>query len=95
MIELIAAGVAGVVGHQRTKDFVRRRLRYTNVVEKPGIGLFAGAATAVVAGTAITMLPLVGAAAGIVTGVGLGVGVGTGISRGAAQARAGWHPDDG
>ena len=94
MIELIAAGVAGAVGHSRTKDFVRRRLRFTSIVEKPGLGLFAGAATAIVAGTAITMLPFIGAGAGIVTGVGLGLGVGTGISRGAAQARAGWHPDD-
>ena len=94
MLEIIAAGVAGAVGHSRTKDFVRRRLRYTNFVEKPGIGLFAGAATAIVAGTAITLLPLVGPAAGMITGIGLGIGVGTGVSRGASQARAGWHPDD-
>ena len=94
MLEIIAAGVAGAVGHQRTKDFVRRRLRFTSFVEKPGIGLFSGAATAVVAGVAITALPFVGAGAGIVTGIGLGLGVGTGISRGASQARAGWHPDD-
>lgn len=94
MLEIIAAGVAGAVGHARSKDFVRRRLRFTNVVEKPGIGLFTGAATAVVAGTAIAALPFIGAAAGMVTGIGLGIGVGTGISRGAAQARSGWHPDD-
>ena len=94
MLEIIAAGVAGAVGHQKTKDFVRRRLRFTGVVEKPGIGLFAGAATFIVAGVAITALPFVGAGAGIVAGAGLGLGVGTGVARGAAQARSGWHPDD-
>lgn len=94
MLEIIAAGALGAAGHLKSKDFVRRRLKYTNWVEKPGIGLFTGAATAVVAGVAVAALPFIGAGAGMAVGIGMGVGVGTGISRGAQQARDGWHPDD-
>ena len=49
MLDIIAAGVIGVASHVKSKDWVRRKLRYTNIVEKPGLGLFVGAATAVVA----------------------------------------------
>ena len=44
MLEIIAAGALGAVSHLKSKDFVRRRLRYTNVVERPGVGQFTGAA---------------------------------------------------
>jgi hypothetical protein len=94
MLEIIAAGALGAVSHLKSKDFVRRRLRYTNVVERPGVGLFTGAATAIVTGVAVAALPFVGAGAGIAVGVGMGLGVGTGISKGARDAREGWHPDD-
>ena len=94
MLEILAAGVIGAVGHQKTKDFVRRRLRFTGLIEKPGLGLFSGAATFIVTATAITLLPLVGAGVGIAMGVGAGVGVGTGVAIGASQARKGWQADD-
>lgn len=90
MLELIIAGVAGVASYGKSKDWVRRRLRYTSLVERPWLGLFAGAATAVVAAPVVGPLPLVGA----VTAVALGVGVGAGVATGASQARSGWHPDD-
>ena len=44
MLELIGIGVAGAVGiygHLKSRKFVRKRLRYTSVVEKPGLGIFA------------------------------------------------------
>jgi hypothetical protein len=90
MLELIAAGVVGVAGHLKSKDFARRRLRFTSWVEKPGLGLFVGAATAVVAAPLVAVLPIVGAG----TAIALGAGVGTGVAIGARQARQGWHPDD-
>lgn len=90
MLELVAAGVIGVAGHLKSKDWVRRRLRFTNWVEKPGIGLFTGAATAVVLAPVVGLLPIVGAG----TAIAAGIGVGTGVSIGARQARGGWHPDD-
>lgn len=90
MLELIAAGVVGVAGHLKSRDFTRRRLRFTSWVEKPGLGLFAGAATAVVAAPLVAVLPIVGAG----TAIALGAGVGTGVALGARQARSGWHPED-
>ena len=62
----LAAGIAGAVGlygHIKSRKFVGQRLRYTSLVEKPALGLFAG----VGAGTAIAI------GAGIGTGVALGV----------------------
>ena len=50
-IGLGAAGAAGLFGHVKTKEFVSRKLRYTKVAEKSasGMGLVAGAATAIAA----------------------------------------------
>lgn len=90
MLELIIAGAAGVASYAKSKDWVRRRLRYTNFIERPGLGLFAGAATAVVASPVVAVLPIVGAG----TAIALGAGVGIGVASGASQARSGWHPDD-
>ena len=56
MIELIAAGALGVVGHLKSKDFVKRRLRFTSLVERPGVGLMAGAAAALVAAPVVAIL---------------------------------------
>ena len=94
MIELIAAGVLGAAGHLKTRDFVRRRLRYTDVVDKPGLGLFTGAAAAVVAVPVLAALPLIGGGAAMAIGIGLGAGVGTGVSRGSREARRGWLPEE-
>lgn len=94
MLEVIAAGVAGVAGHLKSRNFTRRRLRFTSWVERPGVGLFAGAATAVVAAPLVALLPFVGAGAGLIVGGALGAGVGTGIAVGARQARDGWVPED-
>lgn len=90
MIELIAAGVIGIGGHLKSKDFARRRLRFTSWVQKPGLGLFVGAATAVVAAPLVALIPLVGAG----TAIAAGLGVGTGVAIGAKQAREGWTPDE-
>jgi len=94
MFELLAAGIVGVWGHQKTKDFVRRRLRFTNWVENGGtMALVGGAATGLVTATLVPILPFLGAGAGIVMGVGAGVGVGTGIATGARHARKGYLPE--
>lgn len=94
MIELIVAGAAGVAGHMKSKKFVRRRLRYTRWVERPGIGLLTGAATAIVAAPLVAVLPFIGAGAGMAVGIGAGLGVGTGVSIGARQARDGYREED-
>jgi hypothetical protein len=74
----------------KSKDFVARKLRYTNLVEKPSFGLVVGIATAVVALPLVGLLPVVGAG----TAVALGAGVGTGVSLGAARARRGPSDED-
>lgn len=95
MFELIGIGIAGaatVYGHLTSRKFVRRRLRYTGLVEKGGIvGVAAGVAAAVLAAPVVGILPLVGPGTALL----FGAGVGTGVSMGARDARDGsvWEDD--
>ncbi len=94
MFELIGIGIAGAAslfGHMKSRKFVRRRLRYTGLVEKPGLGIAAGVAAAVLAAPVVAILPLVGAGTALL----FGAGVGTGVSMGARDAKSGdvWEDD--
>ena len=94
MFELIGIGIAGaatVFGHLRSRRFVRRRLRYTSWVERPGLGIAAGVAAAVLAAPVVAVLPLIGPGTALL----FGAGVGTGVSMGAREARDGdvWEDD--
>lgn len=83
MFGLIAAGIAGVAGvygHIASRKFVGKRLRYTSLVEKPMLGLWAGAVTVVVASPVVAILPIVGAGTAIAAGLGVGTGVALGVS---------------
>ena len=90
MLELLVAGVLGVAGHMKSRDFVHRRLRYTSLVEKPGLGLAAGVATAVVAAPVVALIPFIG----VPTAIAIGAGVGTGVALGASRARHGAFEED-
>ena len=90
MLEIVAAGVLGAAGHVKSKKFVRKRLRFTDLVEKPGLGLAAGVATTLAAAPLVALLPVVGAG----TAVAAGLGVGTGVAIGARQAKDGTPVDD-
>ena len=86
MFELIAlaiAGAAAVGGHIKSRQFVGRRLRYTNIVEKPALGLWAGVGATLVAAPFVAVLPLVG----VGTAIALGAGVGTGVSLGVRDTK--------
>jgi len=88
MFELIALGIAGgagVMGHLKSRKWVRRRLRYTEWVQKPGLGLAAGVITTIAAAPLVGFLPLLGPGAAMA----LGAGVGTGVHLGAKEAREG------
>ena len=84
IIGVAAAGVAALVGHLRSKSFVERRLRFSTLVENPAIGVFAGAAAAILAAPIVAILPFVGTG----TALAFGAGVGTGVARGANSARS-------
>ena len=63
----------------------------TSVVERPGLGIMAGVAAAVVAAPLVAILPIVGTGTALL----FGAGVGTGVSMGAREAREGdvWDDD--
>lgn len=90
IIESMIAGAVGVATHLKSKDFVRRRLRFTSVVEKPGLGIFSGAVATIAAAPVVLVLPVVGP----LTAVAFGAAVGTGVALGARQARQGLLPED-
>ncbi len=85
MLELIVLGIAGVGGHLKSRSWVRKKLRYTSAVERPGVGLAAGVVTTLVAAPLVAVLPVVGAG----TAIALGLGVGSGVELGARDARDG------
>jgi len=82
MFELIAlgvAGAAGVYGHIKSRWFVGQRLRYTNLVETPALGLWAGVGATVLAAPVVAVLPIVGVGTAIAIGAGVGTGVALGV----------------
>ena len=79
MIELLVAGFVGVYGHLKSRKFVGQRLRYTSIVEKPALGLWAGVGAAVLAAPLVAVLPFVGVGTAIVIGAGIGTGVALGV----------------
>jgi hypothetical protein len=80
VFELLIAGVAGVYGHLQSRKFVGKRLRYTTIVEKPALGLWAGVGATLVAAPLVAVLPIVGAGTAILIGAGVGTGVALGVN---------------
>jgi hypothetical protein len=78
------AGVAGVYGHIKSRSFVGQRLRYTSIVEKPALGLWAGAGATILSGVVVSVLPPDGAG----TAIAIGIGIGTGVAVGVQDAKA-------
>lgn len=82
MFELLAlaiAGAAAVGGHIKSRHFVGKRLRYTSLVEKPALGLWAGVGATLIAAPFVAVLPIVGAGTAIALGTGVGTGVALGV----------------
>lgn len=86
MLGLIAAGVVGVYGHIKSRKFVGQKLRYTSIVEKPTLGLWAGVGAAAVAAV-IGLVPVVGGLVGAPIAIAIGVGVGTGVAFGVKDTK--------
>lgn len=79
---LIATGIAAGAGYFYTKNFVRRRLRYVDVLQKPAAPVVAGAAAALAAALPVALLPVVGAGTALVFGAGVAAGVASGRKEG-------------
>ncbi len=77
LIGLAVTAAALVGGFVIARDFVRRRLRYVDALQRPSAPLIAGVAAAAVA-LPIALLPVVT----IGTAVALGVGVAGGVASG-------------
>ena len=77
MLGLIVTAAALVGGFVVSRDFVRRRLRYVDAVQRPSAPLIAGAAAAAVM-LPVAILPVVT----VGTAVALGVGVAGGVASG-------------
>ena len=76
---LVLAGTALVGGYVVTKNFVRRRLRFVEAVQRPSAPVVAGAVAAA-ALFPVTLLPAVGIGTMIALGVGVAGGVASGRS---------------
>lgn len=75
---LAIAGTAGVFAFGFARGFVRRRLRFVDAIQSPGIPVLA----AVVAGLIVlpfTLLPLVTGLTACIVGVGAGLGTRSGV----------------
>lgn len=77
MLWLAVSAAAMLGGFIISRDFVRRRLRFVDAVQKPAAPIIAGIAAAVVA-SPLALLPVVT----IGTAVALGVGVAGGVASG-------------
>jgi hypothetical protein len=79
MLGLAIAAAALIGGFIVSRNFVRRRLRYVDAMQKPAVPLLAGAAVAVVA-LPVALLPIVTVGTAVALGVGVAGGVASGRS---------------
>ena len=92
MLGLIGMGLVGaatVFSHVKSRQFVRKRMKFTSFVEKPGLGVAAGVVTAVALAPVVWVLPVVGAGTAML----IGAGVGSGVAIGAKEATGGGLDD--
>lgn len=79
MLWLAVSAAALLGGFFVTRDFVRRKLRFVDAVQRPSAPLIAGAAAAVVA-LPVTLLPIVTIGTAVAFGIGVAGGVASGRS---------------
>ena len=68
-------GAASIFGYIKTRQFVRRRLRFVDAVQNPAVPLLAGGLAGLVAVPIVWLIPFVGTVSALVFGLGVGVGV--------------------
>ncbi|MFQ5702955.1 MAG: hypothetical protein ACE5HT_02940 [Gemmatimonadales bacterium] len=75
LIWLGITGAAAIFGYIKTRQFVRRRLRFVDAVNNPLAPLVAGGAAWLITIPVVTLLPIVTGVSAIVFGLGIGAGV--------------------
>jgi len=78
MLMLAGAGVAAILGHVRTRQYVRARLRFVDVVQSPAAPVIAGIGAALLAAPVVWLLPVLGAGTALVFGAAVGSGAALG-----------------
>ncbi len=68
-------GAAAIFGYIKTRQFVRRRLRFVDAVNNPLTPLIAGGAAWLLTIPVFGFLPIVGFVSAILFGLGIGAGV--------------------
>ncbi len=75
LIWLGVTGAASIFGYIKTRQFVRRKLRFVDAVQNPGVPLLAGGIAGLIMLSIAAFLPIVGTVTAIVFGLGIGAGV--------------------
>ena len=79
MLWLAVTAAALVGGFMLSRNFVRRRLRYVDAIQKPSVPLIAGAVAAAVVAP-VALLPVITVGTAVAFGVGVASGVASGRS---------------
>ncbi len=80
-------GAAAIYGYIKTRQFVRRRLRFVDAVNNPMAPLVAGGAVGLLTIPVVSLLPLIGGLSAVFFGLGIGVGIGAGVLHGAKDVK--------
>jgi hypothetical protein len=75
LLMLAAAGAATITGYLKSRQYVRRRLRFVDAVQKPVAPVAAGVGAALIAAPVVWLLPVLTGVSALVFGVGVGLGV--------------------
>lgn len=78
MIELLILGAAtgGIgAGYLKARRFVRRRLRFVDAVQRPGVPLMVGTVATLAAAPVVWVVPVIGGGTALLFGAGLGLAV--------------------
>lgn len=75
LLWFLVTGGGTLWGYIQARKFVRGRLRYTDVIERPSTPVVAGTVAALATGPIAALLPVVTVVSALVFGVGIGVGV--------------------
>ena len=89
LLGLGVTGAASLFGYIKSRQFVRRRLRFVDAAHKASAPVLTGAAATLVAAPVVWLLPVVGAATAILFGTGVGLGVHHG-SKDVRRVGSGW-----